>query len=194
MPAPSADRDSDATRDDVTVPRPTTDFGAPRARFTRTQQGGALPGPDRAGADASATRIRSLNPLDPRACLPILSSWRGIAVARGATAATAGFGDVDAEFVTGPDVSGARFARSCCTSTAVPSSVAVCAPTAVWFPAFPVRRHPSAAREVPAAPGATLARLWTTVCTCIKACSPMAIHRTALSSPGTRWWLPCVRG
>jgi len=39
MPAPSADRDSDATRDDVTVPRPTTDFAPREHVFTRHAAG-----------------------------------------------------------------------------------------------------------------------------------------------------------
>jgi len=106
MPAPSADRDSDATRDDVTVPRPTTDFGAPESTFHQTRS--------RAGRYLGPTARVLMRPLLEYAPLTrwtlahaYLSDLLGVALPlpEGATARHRGFGDVDAELVTGPDVS-----------------------------------------------------------------------------------------
>src|SRR5882757_1001341 len=102
MPAPSADRDSDATRDDVTVPRPTTDFGAPESTFHQTRS--------RAGRYLGPTARVLMRPLLEYAPLTrwtlahaYLSDLLGVALPlpEGATARHRGFGDVDAELVTG---------------------------------------------------------------------------------------------
>jgi acetyl esterase/lipase len=105
MPALSADRECVATCDGVSSPRPATDFGKPEITFHQARSR-----PGRYLGPSARVLMRPLLEYAPltRSVLgrAYLSDLLGVALPlpEGATAHYRGFGDVDAELVTGTDV------------------------------------------------------------------------------------------